>query len=234
MSRHSSEFNPMSLVLPALLGVFVLLMVASTGDWSLLGIAPGLRLQLFGQGTVAYDALTPTSRSFGSRTFYVREGDTVALGYTLKGQGGSAHVSVSVCDYNLLRPSCEIIHLERLVVPSGGSVVVPVPAGGRCRATLSVRDYTGGLTLRWDRQGGAPGIVSWSPSQGERGPRLPQRATPDGLVSQRSVPILWQLRGRGGTECRETRGAIRISSSTCASWRARWVILARCSRWRSV
>ncbi len=42
MSRHSPPFHPLSLVLAALLGVSALL-VTSTGDWGLLGIAPGGR-----------------------------------------------------------------------------------------------------------------------------------------------------------------------------------------------
>jgi len=146
----------MSLVLAALLGVFVLLMVAATGNWSLLGIAPGLRLQLFGQGTVAYDALTPSSRSFGSRDFRVREGDTVLVSYDLTGAKGSARLGVALCTRHWLRVNCEMLLFEPIALPAKGQAEVAIPVRGRCSADLWVRDYTGGLTLRWERRAALP------------------------------------------------------------------------------
>ncbi|MFO7695886.1 MAG: hypothetical protein R6X16_01835 [Anaerolineae bacterium] len=157
MSRHSPELHPLSLVLVALLGVSVLLLVASTGDWGLLGIAPGARLQLFGRGTLASEAVTPTTRSFSARDFRVRAGDTVVVTYALAGEGGSARFGVSLCTYDWFRPDCEMLLMEPLPLPAQGQAQVAIPARGRCGVDLWVRDYTGGLTLSWERQQPAVG-----------------------------------------------------------------------------
>lgn len=156
MSGGSSrEFSPLSLALAALLGVSVLLLVASAGDWGLLGIAPGARLQLFGRGTLASEALTPTTRSFSARDFRVSAGDTVRVDYALAGEGVSARLGVSLCTYNWLRPDCEMLLLEPVALPAQGSVEIAIPARGRCGVDLWVRDYTGGLTLSWERRAAA-------------------------------------------------------------------------------
>ncbi|MHB1317206.1 MAG: hypothetical protein ACYCYF_01165, partial [Anaerolineae bacterium] len=104
------------------------------------------------RGGVAYDALTPTTRSFGSRSFRVAPGDAVLVDHTLAGESGSARIAVSLCTYSWFRPDCEMLLMQPLPVPSQGRVEVAIPARGRCRVDLWVRDYTGGLTLGWDRR----------------------------------------------------------------------------------
>jgi hypothetical protein len=150
--RSSSEFDPLSLVMALMLGLFVLVLALATGNRGLLGIAPGGRLQLGGQGRVAYQALTATSREFGSRAFRVREGDTVSVTYSLQGSGASARLSISLCGYNPLKPDCSLLYLERLYPDAEGAVTVVIPRRGRCDVDLWVRDYTGTVALSWERR----------------------------------------------------------------------------------
>lgn len=82
----------------------------------------------------------------------MREGDTVAVTYALPGEGGSARLGVSLCTRHRLRVTCEMLLMQPLPLPAQGQVEVAIPARGRCGVDLWVRDYTGGLTLSWERQ----------------------------------------------------------------------------------
>jgi hypothetical protein len=149
MSRRSSSGLAVSGLLALAFALSVLAFVAATGSRGLLGIAPGGRLQLFGEGRVAYRALTLTSKEVSSRPFRVGEGDIVTVTYALSGETGSGHIAGSLCGYNWFRPDCEVLHLQRVGPTDEGTFAVRIPRRGRCHVELWVRDYRGALALTW-------------------------------------------------------------------------------------